>query len=331
MAMAAHVALGKRQSLAGGDAQHRLDDIDAGHHFGDGVLDLEARIDLQKVVGIAAHDEFDRADPAIIQTFAEPHRVGRPSCREAPREDWRQGLPRSPSGDAAAANIRARTDEPRCLGRRRRSALRYGVHARSAFRRSARDSRTNFSPRAWPTSISTARPSSCETARMPLPPPPAAAFSITGSPSSRTVAAISVASSLGHFAAGHGRHAGRLCLALGGRLVAQPLDHVGRRADEDQARGLDRARERSIFGQKAKPRMNRLARRRSSPPRSRRRSADSCRRRRLRRSRWTRRSALHAKPRRRPRSGHRPRLFPVDGRFAQCGRRFHRDWQSGFS
>ena len=53
-----------------------LDDIDAGHHFGDGVLDLKARIDLQEIVAVGAEDEFDRADPAIVQALAEPHRVG---------------------------------------------------------------------------------------------------------------------------------------------------------------------------------------------------------------------------------------------------------------
>ena len=76
MAVAADLTLGKGQALAGGDPQHGFDDIDAGHHFGDGVLDLEPRIHFQEVIGVAAQDEFDRADPAISQALAEPHRVG---------------------------------------------------------------------------------------------------------------------------------------------------------------------------------------------------------------------------------------------------------------
>ena len=36
MAAAPHVLLRQRQSLAGGNPQHGLDDIDTGHHLGDG-------------------------------------------------------------------------------------------------------------------------------------------------------------------------------------------------------------------------------------------------------------------------------------------------------
>ena len=51
-------------------------------------------------------------------------------------------------------------------------------------------------------SISCARPSRVSMPRMPLPPPPAAAFSITGRPTRRTVAAISSGSVLGDWLPG---------------------------------------------------------------------------------------------------------------------------------
>ena len=46
-----------------GDADLRLDDVDAGDHLGDGVLDLDARIDLDEVelAGVGIHQELDRA------------------------------------------------------------------------------------------------------------------------------------------------------------------------------------------------------------------------------------------------------------------------------
>ena len=52
-----------------GDADLRLDDVDAGHFLGDGVLDLDARIDLDEVdgAGIGIHQELDRAGAPVIR------------------------------------------------------------------------------------------------------------------------------------------------------------------------------------------------------------------------------------------------------------------------
>ena len=268
-----------------------LDDIDAGHHFGDGVLDLKARIDFQKIVAVAAHDEFDRADPAIVQALAEPHRVGdHPVAQRGGKIGGRGFLDQllvtplqrtftleqvnhvavAVAGDLyfdmAPTLDQLFDDQPGIAERVFRLA-----HGGFDFTGET---------------IELRRRHACPCRRRP--PQPSA------SPEARvhaTMPAISAASSLGRLAAGHGRDAGRLGLALGGRLVAKPLDDLGGRADEDQARRLDRARECGILGQKAEPGMNGLRAGASSPPRSRRRSADSCRRRRRRRSRWTRRSS----------------------------------------
>ena len=43
-----HVGLPDLELLAGGDADHLLDEIDAGDEFGHGVLDLQARVHLQE-------------------------------------------------------------------------------------------------------------------------------------------------------------------------------------------------------------------------------------------------------------------------------------------
>src|SRR5262249_54070386 len=67
----AEFILRERQAFTSGNAKHEFDDVDASHHLGDGMLDLEAGIDLEKIVRVAGHDEFDRADPAVIQPFSE--------------------------------------------------------------------------------------------------------------------------------------------------------------------------------------------------------------------------------------------------------------------
>ena len=55
-----------------GDADLRLDDVDAGHLLGDRVLDLDARIDLDEVegAGIGIHQELDRAGALYLAAWA---------------------------------------------------------------------------------------------------------------------------------------------------------------------------------------------------------------------------------------------------------------------
>ena len=93
---------------------------------------------------------------------------------------------------------------------------------------------------------------------MPLPPPPAVAFSSTGKPSSsaatRTSASVAPPSR-----AGDERDAGGLHLRLRARLVPHPLHHVRARPDEDEVVVLARAHERRILGEKPVARMDCLA------------------------------------------------------------------------
>ncbi len=62
------------QARALGDGDLRLDNIHAGHQFGDGVFDLDARIDLDEVevVGVRVHQEFDGAGVAIVGCPCQP-------------------------------------------------------------------------------------------------------------------------------------------------------------------------------------------------------------------------------------------------------------------
>ncbi len=57
-----HVRLLEGQLLAVGGADHQLDEVDAGDHLGDRMLDLEARVHLEEEEApVLAGDELDRA------------------------------------------------------------------------------------------------------------------------------------------------------------------------------------------------------------------------------------------------------------------------------
>ena len=73
-AMQLHVRLLDRQRLAGGDADHLLDEIDAGDQLRHGMLDLQPRVHLQKEEALVlAHDEFHRAGAVVIDRFCQRH------------------------------------------------------------------------------------------------------------------------------------------------------------------------------------------------------------------------------------------------------------------
>jgi hypothetical protein len=59
------VVLRKRQLLAGGDADHLLDEVDAGDQLGDRMLHLQAGVHFQEVeIAVLVDDELDRAGGA---------------------------------------------------------------------------------------------------------------------------------------------------------------------------------------------------------------------------------------------------------------------------
>ena len=72
MAAKPDLVLRFRQDFAGGDPQLPFDEIDAGDHFGDGVLDLQPRVHLHEPEAVGSQpprridDELDRAGAGIV-------------------------------------------------------------------------------------------------------------------------------------------------------------------------------------------------------------------------------------------------------------------------
>ncbi len=67
-----HVALLQRKLLACRDADHLLDEIDAGDEFGDRMLDLQPRVHLQKVEALVLPgDELDGAGGVVTDRLGE--------------------------------------------------------------------------------------------------------------------------------------------------------------------------------------------------------------------------------------------------------------------
>ncbi len=68
-----HAGRGRADRGAFQDVDLRLDDVDAGHLLGDGVLDLDARIDLDEIegTGVRIHQELDRARAVVVGGVAD--------------------------------------------------------------------------------------------------------------------------------------------------------------------------------------------------------------------------------------------------------------------
>jgi len=63
---------GERETMASSDGDLELDEIEAGDLFGDGMLDLEAGVDLKEIkIVLGVDEEFDRAGVAIAASARE--------------------------------------------------------------------------------------------------------------------------------------------------------------------------------------------------------------------------------------------------------------------
>ncbi len=78
MAVTANLVLRERQRLARRDPQLPFDQVKAGDRFGDGVLDLEPSIDLEKIErGVGVEYEFESAGVDISERACAAHsRIG---------------------------------------------------------------------------------------------------------------------------------------------------------------------------------------------------------------------------------------------------------------
>ena len=78
--------LRERQRLARGDAELPLDQVEPGDHFGDRMLDLQARIHLHEVErAVAVDDELDRAGTDVADRLRGARPPPRPSLARRSR------------------------------------------------------------------------------------------------------------------------------------------------------------------------------------------------------------------------------------------------------
>ena len=86
-----HVLLLERQLLAGGDADHQLDQVEAGDELGDGMLDLQTGVHLEEVeLAVLVDDELDGAGALVLDGLGErdsllAHRLARLAVEEGAR------------------------------------------------------------------------------------------------------------------------------------------------------------------------------------------------------------------------------------------------------
>ena len=69
------------EPLAGGDPDLLLDDVDAGHHLGDRMLDLQPRVRFHEVeVAARIHQELEGAGVRVLHRLGRVDRRCCPSC-----------------------------------------------------------------------------------------------------------------------------------------------------------------------------------------------------------------------------------------------------------
>ena len=178
------VFLLERQRLAGGDADLRLDQVDAGDHFRDRMLDLDAGVHLDEVeVALLVDDELDGAGVVVVGQSSPAARPPRTSPSAFRRPGWERGSPRSASGGGAASCNRAPRDA-RALPCMVGDDLHFDVprDARRIFPGRSRQLPKAASASAWACCKADFRARSFAATRMPRPPPPAEALISTGKP-----------------------------------------------------------------------------------------------------------------------------------------------------
>ena len=136
----------------GGDAQLLADDVDAGDHLGDGVLDLHPRVDLEEreVAAVDVHEELDRARADVLHAVASAGGRGADRRRAGSRAARSRAPPRRSSGTAAAPSSPARRGGSPSRACRPAPAPRRGGRCRSSARRTGCRRRTRPRPHARP-------------------------------------------------------------------------------------------------------------------------------------------------------------------------------------
>ncbi len=133
------VALRHRQRFARGDTQLQLDEVEAGHRLGHGVLDLQASVDFEErdrrlTIGVGADHELHSARTLVADVPGKCDRTIT-QCRYAPRPRCQPMVTlRRSSGCDAGSSTRARPGGRRCRAGRRTPAPRRGDHVRGTAR-----------------------------------------------------------------------------------------------------------------------------------------------------------------------------------------------------
>ncbi len=96
-----------RKTFACCDAKLLCDEVQARDRLGDGMLDLDAPVELEEEELVAVDDELDRSRSAVADGIPERHRSSRALPFEGRDPAPARGPPRAPSGGAAAPSSRA--------------------------------------------------------------------------------------------------------------------------------------------------------------------------------------------------------------------------------
>ena len=173
------------ERLARGDQDLALDQVDVGDDLGDGVLDLDARIDLDEVerAGLDIDQEFDRSGVLIPDVAAERDRGVADGLSGRPGRGCVPARSRRSSGAGAEPSSRVRKGGRGCRAGRPGSGPRcaWPCVMNFSMKTSGTPKAVPASRRAWSSAASSA--SADSTTRMPRPPPPIDALTITGKPS----------------------------------------------------------------------------------------------------------------------------------------------------
>ena len=199
---------------------------------------------------VRVDQELDRAGVHVAHGARQrPRRASPMRCAQLGGRRRARASPRSPSGGGAGWSTRARRGGPRCRGCRPGPGSRCGAAARWPSRGRRCRRRRRSGPRCGPgarADVELVGPG--RTRRMPLPPPPAAALSMTGKPMRLGLVADR----------SRGRSRARGCPGTTGTPAAtatrraevfSPMSAMASaaRADEDDARCPRRRRAKSAF------------------------------------------------------------------------------------
>ena len=168
------------ERIAAGDAELPLHQVETRDRFRDRVLDLQARVHLEEVEpAIGIEQELDRpgvgvADRRATRCAAEAsaRRSSALTAGEGLSSTtfwWRRCTEHSRSTNGMTVPCRRRATGPRCAAARR-----------AAARGTRRRCRRPTAPRTVPPARRRASDAASRTSRMPFPPPPATALSISG-------------------------------------------------------------------------------------------------------------------------------------------------------